>query len=92
MTSAQVVCNSSPLIALDQIGQLDLLERLFGSVLAPPAVAREIAPKLVLPAWVTEQALTQPLGPQSAGQNTALVVTLSDTVAGLLWRVPSLAA
>jgi uncharacterized protein len=64
MTSAQVVCNSSPIIALDQIGQLHLLERLFGSVLVPPAVANEIAPTVVRPPWITEQPLRQPIGSQ----------------------------
>jgi predicted nucleic acid-binding protein len=67
MISAQVVCNSSPLIALDQIGQLDLLERLFGAVLVPSAVASETAPTVVLPSWIREQPLAQPLGPQMLG-------------------------
>jgi predicted nucleic acid-binding protein len=64
MSLAPVVCNSSPLIALDQIGQLDLLERLFTSVLVPPAVVRETAPTVVLPGWITEQSPAQPIGPQ----------------------------
>ena len=34
-----VVSNSSPLIALDHLGRLDLLDALFGAVLIPPAVA-----------------------------------------------------
>jgi predicted nucleic acid-binding protein len=38
-----VVSDASPLIALHQIGQLGLLGTIFGSVLIPPAVAREAA-------------------------------------------------
>jgi predicted nucleic acid-binding protein len=52
-----VVSNSSPLIALARIRRLDLLPAIFESVLIPPAVAREIAPSiLVLPTWLQIQA------------------------------------
>jgi predicted nucleic acid-binding protein len=64
MSSAPVTSNASPLIALAQIGHLDLLEGLFSAVLIPPAVAREIAPTVILPAWVSERALAQSIGPQ----------------------------
>ena len=64
MTAGPVVCNSSPLIALDQIGRLDILTQLFGTVLAPPAVVRETSPPTILPGWITEQAPTQPIGSQ----------------------------
>lgn len=64
VTSALVVSNSSPLIGLAQIGQLDLLEALFLSLLVPPAVVSETASTVTLPAWVTERALTQPIGAQ----------------------------
>ena len=37
-----VVSDSSPLIALDAIGQLDLLRHLYGVVLIPPKVQEEI--------------------------------------------------
>jgi len=62
--SPPVVSNSSALIALRQIGHLDLLERLFGEVMIPPAVAREIGPSVSAPRWVNEQSLTQPVGPR----------------------------
>ena len=67
MTSAPVVSNASPLIALEQIGHLELLEQLFGSVLIPPAVAREVAPTVALPTWIGQQELAQPVGPRILG-------------------------
>jgi predicted nucleic acid-binding protein len=67
MTPAPVVSNASPLIALQQIGHLQLLEQLFGAVLIPPAVAREVAPTVALPAWIGQQVLTQPVGPKILG-------------------------
>jgi hypothetical protein len=39
-----VVADASPLIALEGIGQLELLKALFEEVLIPPAVAGEVAP------------------------------------------------
>jgi predicted nucleic acid-binding protein len=63
MSAAPVVSNASALIALEQIGQIGLLEQLFGRVLVPPAVVREVAPSFTLPAWIEVQALAQPVGP-----------------------------
>jgi predicted nucleic acid-binding protein len=64
MSSAPVISNASPLIALEQIGHLDSLKGRFSVVLIPPAVAREIAPTVRLPTWVSERAPAQPIGPQ----------------------------
>jgi predicted nucleic acid-binding protein len=64
MSSAPVISNASPLIALEQIGHLDSLKGRFSVILTPPAVAREIAPTVRLPAWVSERAPAQPIGPQ----------------------------
>ena len=63
MSLPPVVSNSSPLIALEQIGNLNLLQKLFATVLIPPAVTRETT-SVVLPSWITEGPLTQPIGPQ----------------------------
>lgn len=63
MTSPTVISNASPLIALEQIGQLDLLERLFNRVAVPPAVVAEVSPSVILPAWISEQSLFQAIGP-----------------------------
>lgn len=65
MTSpGPVVSNAGPLIALEQIGHLALLERLISSLLVPPAVVLETAPTVTLPSWISERPLTQPIGPQ----------------------------
>jgi uncharacterized protein len=54
-----VVADSSPLIALVRVEQLSLLEKLFGEVLVPPAVAREVGRSL--PGFISERALSRPL-------------------------------
>jgi predicted nucleic acid-binding protein len=77
-----VVSNSSPLIALERIGQLPLLEQLFGSIWVPPAVVQEVVPGLNLPAWVVERGLGQPLAPiilgasLGPGESEALALAL----------------
>lgn len=82
MTSGVVISNTSPIIALDQIGQLGLLKQLFNSVVVPPAVVGEVSPSLTLPAWITEQALSQPVGPRilsaslGAGESEAISLAL----------------
>lgn len=57
-----VVSDTSPLIALHQIGQLSLLRTIFGTVLVPPAVVRE-GVGLERPSWIVERPLTRPLAP-----------------------------
>lgn len=60
---AGVIADASPLIALHQIGQISLIERLFGPILIPSAVAREVSPSLpTLPTWITARDLTRPIG------------------------------
>jgi predicted nucleic acid-binding protein len=59
-----VVSNASPLIALNQINQLNLLRRLFHIILVPPVVVREVSPTVVLPDWITQRALMQTISSQ----------------------------
>lgn len=59
MIAGPVISNSSPLIALSQIGALDLLKVLFETVLVPPAVRRETAASVGAPAWLVERVLTR---------------------------------
>jgi predicted nucleic acid-binding protein len=80
-----VVSNSSPLIALAEIKQLDLLRRLFESVWIPRAVAAEVAPSLpTLPDWIAIRELAQPVPPAvlsralGLGEREALALTLES--------------
>lgn len=53
MAATAVIADSSALIALNQVDQLPILESVFGRILIPPAVAREVAASLrVLPSWI----------------------------------------
>jgi uncharacterized protein len=61
MTRALVIADASPLIALHQIGELGLLQALYGEVILPPAVAQEVAVSVPLPPWLRVQELTQPI-------------------------------
>ena len=72
MTPSPVVSNSSPLIALTQIGRLDLLQSLFGTLWIPPGVALEIAPSVTLPDWMEQRPLTQRVGPLILGASLGL--------------------
>lgn len=54
------VCNTSPLILLDRVGHIWLLEKLFQKVVIPPAVSKEwLRPgDYVLPLWLTVESLS----------------------------------
>jgi uncharacterized protein len=58
-----VVSNTTPLIALAEIGRLDLLRLLFGNLVIPPAVQREVQNPVARAAleqaanWITVQIL-----------------------------------
>ncbi|HJX27225.1 MAG TPA: DUF3368 domain-containing protein [Thermoanaerobaculia bacterium] len=42
MPEREVISNTSPLLYLHQVGQLDLLQHLYGRVIVPPAVREEL--------------------------------------------------
>jgi predicted nucleic acid-binding protein len=80
---AGVIADASPLIALQQIGQISLIERLFKHILIPTAVVREVSPSLpALPAWIVIHDLTQPIGSEilraslGAGESETLALGL----------------
>src|SRR5213594_2449267 len=58
-----VVSNSSPLIALEQIRQLDLLQSLFGQILIPGQVAAETVASVQPPSWIRQRSLSLPVLP-----------------------------
>lgn len=41
----RVIVNTTPLIALCHIGQLDLLKKMYGEIMIPQAVYRELSQK-----------------------------------------------
>src|SRR5260370_17710806 len=61
LSKRPVVSNSSPLIGLEQIKQIDLLHSLFGEVLIPIAVASEIAGSVAPRSWIKTCALSRPI-------------------------------
>jgi uncharacterized protein len=67
------VSNASPLIGLNQIARLDLIDALYSEVLVPAAVARETAGSVRLPPWI---------GVHSVPRNDVLTVDLSSLDAG----------
>jgi predicted nucleic acid-binding protein len=61
-----LISNSSPLIALVQIGRLDLLGQLHSRILIPPSVAKEVEPTIArLPDWVEVKPLKLPRRPDT---------------------------
>ena len=84
-----VVSNSSPLIALAHVGQLDLIRALLGEVIVPPAVVREVLSDRELPSWVRVRAPAQPfaesvspaLGP---GERDAISLALETHAARII--------
>lgn len=56
-----VVSNSSPLIALEQIGQLELLRELYRAILIPEAVSNEIAESVAPRDWLQTRSVTAPV-------------------------------
>lgn len=85
------VSNSSPLIALTQIGRLELLRMLFSVIVVPPAVRTETARTLhPFPAWVEVQALRQPLHPRTLsaalglGEKEAITLALETRSSRLI--------
>ena len=57
-SGSRFVSNASPLIALTQIGRLQLLSDLLGEIVIPPVVRNEIEPTIPNPpAWIVEYRL-----------------------------------
>lgn len=78
----RIVSNTSPIVALDHLGELDLLRKIFdGVILIPSAVSRELAGR-TLPEWFEVRDLRQPLSARAleaflgAGESEALALAL----------------
>lgn len=82
---ANVVSDTGPLIALAQIGQFDLLHRLFVNIIIPPAVSAEIQDEVSVAAlstasWITIHSVQDTLAVQllreelDAGESAAIVL------------------
>ncbi len=76
-----IISNTSPLIGLEHIGQLHLLQELFGRVIVPPAVVREVGSTTTLPGWIEQRSLAQAVGPHilraSLGAGESEVISLA---------------
>ncbi len=89
MTTAPIVSNSSPLIALERIGQQPLLEALFGRIVIPMAVVQEVGLAGSPPPWIESRSLTTSIGPRilaaslGAGESEAISLAL-ETQARLI--------
>jgi predicted nucleic acid-binding protein len=77
-----MVSNSSPLIAIIDVGLGAILDALFGEALIPPAVRQEVFANRSQPTWITERPLTNPdasgllRGRLGAGERPAIALTL----------------
>jgi uncharacterized protein len=82
MSGIIVVANSSPLIALERIGQLALLPALLSPIHIPPAVRQEVFASRPVPTWLVEVPISQPLAPHmvsprlGAGEREAIALAL----------------
>lgn len=80
--SAPVISNSSPLIALEQIGHLHLLESLFGEVWVPSAVVNEGAMTVSLPPSIQLRPISNALAATvlktTLGAGESEAITLDD--------------
>ena len=84
LVSDPVISNSSPLIALEQIGYLHLLESLFGEVWVPSAVVNEVAMSVSLPPSIQLRQITNALAATvlkttlGAGESEAITLALQE--------------
>jgi uncharacterized protein len=80
-----IVSNTGPILALVQIGQLDLLRHLFGNIRIPAAVQAEVKDETSVAAiaaarWITVQAVQDRLAVQllreelDAGESEAIIL------------------
>ena len=85
-----VVSNSSPLIALEQIGKLELLQSLFTEIVIPDQVAVETVASVQPRLWIRKQSLSQPMLPAvqrpglGPGEREAICLAIEVRVGAIL--------
>jgi len=80
----KVISDSSSLIALSEIGKLNLLNKIFGEVIIPSAVEKEVYREKSPPKWIKVSSVTQRLASHilesSLGPGESEAICLSKEV------------
>jgi predicted nucleic acid-binding protein len=85
-----VVSNSSPLIALEQIGQLEMLKSLWREIVIPDQVAAETGASVHARSWIRKHSLSLPLLPATQrptlgpGEREAICLAIEIRAAAIL--------
>jgi len=86
-----VICNTTPVINFAEIGRLDVLERLFGEVVLPPAVVDELRHKTnrfpaAAKAWQRSPFRVQEPGHDTAAHSTGAMLHAGEAACLALAR------
>jgi len=90
MTTPIFVADTSPLIAFERLGQLELLQSILGKLYIPPTVREEAFGSNPLSEWIEERQLSQPLAPRimavslGPGEREAIALALELKATRLL--------
>lgn len=91
-----IVSNSSCLIVLEKLGELDILQRLYGKIVIPPAVVDEVFRSTHKPDWMVVVKVKQPLASmileKSIGDGESEAIALSLELKAELLIIDDLAA
>ncbi|MBM4065264.1 MAG: DUF3368 domain-containing protein [Planctomycetes bacterium] len=92
----KVVSNSSCLIILERLVQLDILEKLYTKIVIPTAVKNEVFEGKEIPNWIEVVEITQPIAPiileKTLGMGESEAISLSLELNADLLIVDDLAA
>ena len=83
MEGPLIISNTTPLINFAEIGRLDLLSELFGTVVIPPAVEAEVSAKSALFPTSSEPATAS----SPIARAAMIVVALSTSFGVIRWTV-----
>lgn len=91
-----IVSNSSCLIVLEKLGKLDILQKLYGMIVIPPAVVDEVFRSTHKPDWIAVVKGKQPLASmileKSLGDGESEAIALSLELKAKLLIIDDLAA